>query len=134
MAGYSGALLARKLGIRPGSRVLLAHAPSGFALEPLPEQVYLQRRAGRGQYDVIVGFCPDYRSLERGFGTWRARLTQAGGLWVAWPKKSSGVATDLSDAVVREFGLAAGLVDNKTCAIDETWSGLRFVVRLADRH
>ncbi|SUA44865.1 Putative S-adenosyl-L-methionine-dependent methyltransferase ML2640 [Nocardia africana] len=134
MAGYSGAPLARKLGIRPGSRVLLANAPSGFALEPLPEQVCLQRRAGRGQYDVIVGFCPDYRSLDRGFGMWRARLTLAGGLWVAWPKKSSGVVTDLSDTVVREFGLAAGLVDNKTCAIDETWSGLRFVVRLADRH
>ncbi|MBF6276581.1 MULTISPECIES: hypothetical protein [Nocardia] len=134
MAGYSGAPLARKLGIRPGNRVLLAQAPSGFVLEPLPEQVCLQRRAGRAQYDVIVGFCPDYRSLDRGFGTWCARLTQAGGLWVAWPKKSSGVATDLSDTVVREFGLAAGLVDNKTCAIDETWSGLRFVVRLADRH
>lgn len=134
MAGYSGAPLARKLGIRPGSRVLLAHAPSGFALGPLPEQASLQRRAGRGQYDVIVGFCPDYQSLHQGFGTWRSRLTQAGGLWVAWPKKSSGVATDLSDSVVREFGLAAGLVDNKTCAIDDTWSGLRFVVRLADRH
>ena len=85
------------------------------------------------QLSVIVGFCPDYQSLDRGFGTLRAHLAQAGGLWVAWPRKSSGVPTDLSDTVVREFGLATGLVDNKMCAIDETWSGLRFVVRLADR-
>ncbi|WP_063012024.1 hypothetical protein [Nocardia kruczakiae] len=133
MAASPGAALARKLGIRPGARVLLADAPRGFALEPLPPQVAVHRRAGHEPYDVVVGFCPDYASLNRRFGTWRTRLAPAGGLWIAWPKKSSGVVTDLGDAVVREFGLAAGLVDNKVCAIDDTWSGLRFVLRLADR-
>ncbi|MEU6563258.1 hypothetical protein [Nocardia nova] len=133
MAASTGAPLARKLGIRPGARVLLADAPREFTLDPLPSQVTVHQRSGRDPYDVIVGFCPDYASLNRRFGTWRTRLAPTGGLWIAWPKKSSGVVTDLGDAVVREFGLDAGLVDNKVCAIDDTWSGLRFVVRLVDR-
>ena len=76
---------------------------------------------------------PTSRALQQRFGPARDRLTTAGGLWVAWPKRSSGLATDVDENVVREFGLATGLVDNKVCAIDATWSGLRFVVRLADR-
>jgi hypothetical protein len=82
---------------------------------------------------VIVGFCRDQSALLAGFPRWRERLTEAGGLWIGWPKKSSGVTTDLTEAVVREHGLAQGLVDNKVAALDGTWSGLRFVVRLTDR-
>lgn len=134
-SGYSGTPLPRKLGISPGGRVLLSGAPSGFeddALGPLPG-VELHRRAGRAPYDVVLAFAPDRRALGRRFPPAAARLTTAGGLWVLWPKRSSGVATDLDENVVREHGLAAGLVDNKVCAVDPTWSALRFVVRLRDR-
>jgi hypothetical protein len=88
---------------------------------------------GSDPLDVILAFVRSRSELERGLEAWQAALDPAGGLWIAWPKRSSGVATDLSDGVVREAGLAGGLVDNKVCAIDATWSGLRFVVRLADR-
>jgi hypothetical protein len=131
-AGYSGTPLPRKLGIKEGHRVLLAAAPDGFDLGPLPG-VTVQRRATGSAYDVIVVFTPDRRALEKRFVPLTARLVSNGGLWVAWPKRSSGLATDLDENVVRDVGLAAGLVDNKVCAIDATWSGLRFVVRLRDR-
>ncbi|WP_327141849.1 DUF3052 domain-containing protein [Nocardia sp. NBC_01327] len=133
MAGYSGTPLARKLGIKEGSRVLLSGAPAGFELDELPGGATQTRRAGAGPYDVILGFCPDQATLIGKFAGWRARLAIDGGLWIAWPKKSGGMSTDLDDTVVREYGLAQGLVDNKVAAIDATWSGLRFVVRLADR-
>ena len=134
-AGYSGTPLPSKLGIRPGGRVLVTGAPERFVedtLGPLPG-VELHRRAGRAPYDVVLAFAPDHRTLEARFGPARQRLTPAGGLWIAWPKRSSGYATDLDENIVRDFGLVAGLVDNKVCAIDATWSGLRFVVRLRDR-
>jgi hypothetical protein len=86
----------------------------------------------RGSEDDVA-FVRSRSELERGLDAWRAALDPAGGLWIAWPKQSSGVDTDLSDGAVREAGLATGLVDNKVCAIDATWSGLRFVVRVADR-
>jgi hypothetical protein len=131
-AGYSGTPLPQKLGIKAGHRVLLAGAPDGFDLGPLPG-VDLHRRAGRTPYDVVLLFCADLRRLEREFVPQAGRLVANGGLWVVWPKRSSGVPTDLDENRVRAFGLAAGLVDNKVCAIDATWSGLRFVVRLRDR-
>ena len=136
-AGYSGTPLPRKLGIRDGHRVLLAGAPGDFDLGDLASvdlhDVDVQRRAGATPYDVIVGFAPDRRTLARRFPDLARRLVSNGGLWIAWPKRSSGIPTDLDGNFVREFGLAAGLVDNKVCAVDETWSGLRFVVRLRDR-
>jgi len=135
-AGYSGTPLARKLGIRPGARVLLDGAPEGFAdeLGELPDGVELKRAArGKAPFDVILLFAPDAAALERRLDERVARLGTAGGLWIAWPKKASGVTTDLSGDAVRARGLATGLVDNKVCAVDETWSGLRFVRRLADR-
>jgi hypothetical protein len=134
-AGYSGTPLARKLGIKPGARVRLVNAPAGFddVLGELPPGAHLSRRTAAGATDVIVAFCTRGAQLERGLPGWRAALDPAGGLWIAWPKRSSGVATDLGDGIVRELGLAAGLVDNKVCAIDATWSGLRFVYRLVDR-
>jgi hypothetical protein len=133
VAGYSGTPLPKKLGIKPGHRVLLVDAPSSFALAPLPAGVTIDRKPDAAAYDVIVAFCPDAAALTDGFGDWRARLDPAGGLWIAWPKKSSGVATDLTENAVRDIGLAVGVVDNKVCAIDETWSGLRLVIRLTDR-
>jgi hypothetical protein len=134
MAGYSGTPLPRKLGVKPEHRVLLENAPDGFSLGELPPGAVVHRRAsGPEPYDVILLFCADLAVLKRRFDAMRARLAVAGGLWVAWPKKSSGVPTDLSDDRVREFGLATGMVDNKVCAVDDTWSGQRFVIRLVDR-
>ena len=111
--------------------------PAGFDLGDLHavdlHDVDVQRRAGASPYDVILAFTPDQRTLDRTFSDLARRLVSNGGLWIAWPKRSSGVPTDLDENIVRDVGLAAGLVDNKVCAIDETWSGLRFVVRLRDR-
>lgn len=134
MAGYSGTPLATKLGIKPGTRVALVGAPADFpiTLEPLSEDARVLR-ALRAPVDVALLFCARSADLERGFGRCTAALAPAGGLWVAWPKRSSGVATDLTEAAVRAYGLDAGLVDNKVCAVDGTWSALRFVVRLRDR-
>jgi hypothetical protein len=133
-AGYSGTPLVRKLGIKPGGRVALLRAPDGFdaTLGELPRDVNVRRRA-KGPLDVIVAFFVRGPDLERRFGSLRDALDPAGGLWIAWPKRASGVQTDLNENVVRELGLSAGLVDNKVCAIDEVWSGLRFVYRLSDR-
>jgi hypothetical protein len=135
MAGYSGTPLPRKLGIKPGARLALIDAPEDFGatLGELPEAVIL-RRTARGPLDVVVYFTTRLADLEHRFGRLSAALEPAGGLWVAWPKRASGVATDLNENVIREVGLAAGLVDNKVCAIDETWSGLRFVIRVRDRN
>jgi hypothetical protein len=133
-AGYSGTPLPRKLGIRVGARVALVGAPAGFdeLLGELPEGVSVSRRL-RPRGDVVVAFFTARRSLERRLGGLMRSLDPAGGLWIAWPKRASGVDTDLTENVVRELGLAAGLVDNKVCAIDGTWSGLRLVYRLRDR-
>jgi hypothetical protein len=133
-AGYSGTPLPRKLGIREGSRLLLVAAPGDFAatLGQLPPGIELLE-TGAAEVDVAVVFVRDFAALSARFASLAAALQPAGGLWVAWPKRSSGVATDLDENIVRELGLAAGLVDNKVCAIDETWSGLRFVWRLRDR-
>jgi hypothetical protein len=126
--------LVRTLGIKPATRVALVGAPDGFdaTLGELPQDVSIRRRL-RGPQDVIVAFCSQRIELERRLPALRAALDPSGGLWVAWPKRASGVSTNLDDDVVRELGLAAGLVDNKVCAIDEVWSGLRFVYRLRDR-
>jgi hypothetical protein len=127
MAGYSGTPLPTKLGIKELSRVRVLGGPEEFA-KGLGVKI-----KPRGEADVIVLFTRSVKELAKGFASARKSLHKDGGLWIAWPKKASGVATDLSENVVREAGLSLGLVDNKVCAIDETWSGLRFVVRLADR-
>ena len=134
--GYSGTPLAKKLGVKPGHRLSLIDAPGGFEqkLVGLPEDAAVLRGLrGKAGFDVILLFCSNHRDLMQNFSRASERLTQAGGLWIAWPKKASGVSTDLSENAIRQFGLDAGLVDNKVCAIDETWSGLRFVIRLRDR-
>ena len=133
MAGYSGTPLARKLGIREGARLVLVGAPSGFADSlVLPSAVQLRRQA-RGHLDVVVFFATRRAELVRRFPTLKRTLEPDGGLWVAWPKRASGVATDLTFEPVQKVGLANGLVDNKVAAIDDIWSGLRFVYRVADR-
>jgi hypothetical protein len=133
-AGYSGTPLPKKLGIKPGHRLGLIGAPADFdvTLGELPEDVAVRRRV-RGPFDVVVAFFVERRALERRLDALRTTLDPAGGLWIAWPKRASGVPTDIDERVVRELGLAAGLVDNKVCAIDAVWSGLRFVYRLRDR-
>jgi hypothetical protein len=133
-AGYSGTPLPHKLGIKPGARVALLGAPPAFdaTLGELPPGVAIRRRA-QGPLDVIVSFHDQRARLQPRLPTLAAALEPAGGLWIAWPKRSSGVETDLTENLVRELGLATGLVDNKVCAIDEVWSGLRFVYRLRDR-
>jgi hypothetical protein len=134
-AGYSGTALPRKLGIKPGHRVLLLRAPDGFAedtLGELPEGVKVGTRAS-GVADVIVSFHLRREELAERMPKLRERMDPAAGLWIAWPKRASKVATDLTEDVVRELALANTLVDNKVCAIDETWSGLRLVIRLKDR-
>ena len=129
-----GSPLVRKLGIKPGLRLGLIGAPDGFdaTLGELPDGVAVRRRL-RGPLDVIVAFYVDRAELSRRWPALRGALEPAGGVWIGWPKRTSGVATDLNESIVRELGLAAGLVDNKVCAIDEVWSGLRLVVRLRDR-
>lgn len=124
----------KKLGIKDGATVALLAAPNGFerALTPLPDDVEVRTQA-RGKLDVIVFFATRERELARRFPVMARALQPAGGLWVAWPKKTSCIATDLTFDPVQEIGLECGLVDNKVCAIDETWSALRFVYRVADR-
>jgi hypothetical protein len=135
VAGYSGTPLPRKLGIKPGNRVLVLRAPDGFEAETLgelPEGVSVVRRAS-GTADVIVAFFDRRAELARRMPTLRERMEPAARLWIAWPKRASGVQTDLTEDVVRELALANRLVDNKVAAVDETWSGLQLVIRLADR-
>lgn len=136
MAGYSGTPLPKKLGIKPAARVGLLAAPKDFkkTLGELPAGVELSDAArGTSELDVSVAFVTTRRELEQAFKKLKKRLEPAGGLWLAWPKKSAKLASELDENAVRAVGLASGLVDNKVCAIDDTWSGLRFVLRVADR-
>lgn len=128
-SGYSGTPLPQKLGIKESSRVLLDGAPPGFSIDGVDAHT----RKTTARYDVALLFAPDHRRLVRRWPTVHAAVTDAGRLWVAWPKKASGLKSDLDENVVREHGLANGRVDVKVCAIDQTWSGLCFVVRLRDR-
>jgi hypothetical protein len=127
-AGYSGTPLPRKLGIGDDSRVLVLGAPADFALDA-PHHV----RAGRAGYDVQLLFCPDATTLRRRWPGAAARSTERGAVWVAWPKRASGVRTDLTEDRVRDHALPLGWVDVKVCAVDATWSGLKLVRRLAPR-
>jgi hypothetical protein len=129
-ACYSGTPLARKLGFRKGDRVALVAAPAGFEalLAPLPAGVTVSRRVG-SSLDAIVFFATRRAEIERRHRALAARLTPEGMLWLAWPKRASGVQTDVVEDVLREVILPSGMVDTKVCAIDETWSGLRFVRR-----
>jgi hypothetical protein len=130
--GYSGTPLVEKLGIKPGARLKFVSEPKSLdaLLGELPEG---SRFATSGALDFAMLFAKSRSDLVNGFSRLRDRLETNGMLWVAWPKKASGVETDLTEGVVRTFGLESGLVDVKVCAIDDIWSGLKFVRRLKDR-
>ena len=133
MAGYSQTPLVRKLGIKPGFNIALVTAPPGYANElDLPPDVTINSGSGK-PLDFAQLFVKREKELKTKFSRYAKRLNASGMLWVSWPKKSSGVSTDLSENIVRTIGLDAGLVDVKICAVDEVWSGLKFVYRLQDR-
>ena len=126
--GYSGTPLPRKLGIKPGHRVMVLSAPDGFALEGVDPV----RRAS-GLADVILTFHTERRDLEKRMPVLREHMQQNAALWISWPKKASKKPTDLTEDVVREIALNNRLVDVKVAAIDEIWSGLKLVIRVKDR-
>lgn len=134
VAGYSGTPLPRKLGIKPGATLAIEDAPPGFdaTLGELPDGVRHAESSESG-VDVLVAFHLSRETLESSFPIQAHRIVPNGGYWIAWPKRSSGVPTDITEDVLREVLLPTGLVDNKVCAIDDTWSGLRFVVRKEHR-
>ena len=133
MAGYSGTPLVKKLGIKAGFNIMFVNAPRGFSDEvDLPPGVTIYSRS-RGPLDFAHLFVKSEKELRRNFSDYAKKLNATGMIWVSWPKKSSGVTTDLSENTVRAIGLAAGLVDVKICAVDDVWSGLKFVFRLKDR-
>ncbi|MET3807485.1 hypothetical protein ABIB25_004511 [Nakamurella sp. UYEF19] len=132
----SGGPLRRKLGIRPGEPVLVLGDPFEFDVTSLaiadgPDDAL--RMGKPGSYPVVLLFCPESSTLHSLFGFAKAAHTTTGSLWVCWPKRASGIVTDLTDVVVRDYGLAGGRVDIKVAAIDPTWSGLKFVIRLSER-
>ncbi len=134
MAGYSGTPLPKKLGIKENSRVMLVNAPDGFQKElgELPDCVEIANK-GNKPFDLILFFAESERALQKEFSKLAGKIVRNGMLWIAWPKKSSGVPTDLSFDNVQQIGLREGLVDVKICAVNEIWSGLKFVYRLKDR-
>ena len=130
--------LVRRLGIKPAHRLALLEGPPGFLnyLGELPADVVVQTEVDPDvdiDLDVIVFFVREVAELKRRFTPLARCLAPAGGLWICWPKKASRVPTDLTEDVIRNLALEAGLVDNKVCAVDATWSGLRLVIRLKDR-
>ncbi len=132
-AGYSGTPLVKKLGIKSGFSVAFVNAPDGFARTlDLPADIDI-RKTPKAQLDFVLLFVKSESQLTQKFSHLAAKLKPAGMLWVSWPKKSSGVMTDLTFTNVQQIGLAAGMVDTKICAVDEVWSGLKFVFRLKDR-
>jgi len=133
MAGYSGTPLVKKLGIKPGFDIVFVSAPPDYENElDLPSEVTVNSRSAK-PLDFAQLFVKREIELQRKFSQYAKRLNASGMLWVSWPKKSSGVSTDLSENVVRKICLDAGLVDVKICAVNEIWSGLKFVFRLKDR-
>src|SRR6266403_109606 len=133
MAGYSGTPLVKKLGIKPGFNIAFVNSPEGFCdTLDLPSGVTINPRS-RCPLDLVHLFVKSEQELQTRFSQCAKRLSPSGMIWVSWPKKSSGVVTDISENIVRAIGLKAGLVDVKICAVDDVWSGLKFVFRLKDR-
>jgi hypothetical protein len=135
MAGYSATPLWKKLGIKPGSRVLAVDAPKDFRdlLEPWPDGATFDKKP-QGEYDVVVSFHRNIEEFQNKFCALIPHLVDRGGLWISWPKKTSKLyVPGLHENPLRDIGLTTGLVDNKICAIDEDWSGMRFVRRLPSK-
>jgi hypothetical protein len=134
MAGYSGTPLVRKLGIRPNERVIALNPPRNYAalLEGLPEGAVIEGRVSRDA-NFIHLFTTRRAELEKRLPSLRVKIADTGTLWVSWPKKSSGVATDVTEDTIRAVALPLGFVDVKVCAVDETWSGLKLMIRRENR-
>lgn len=134
MAGYSTIPLVKKLGLKPGSRIAVVGCPVDYTglLGGLPDGV-VTLSLDAGALDFIHVFIQREAHLRSGFPRWKAALQPAGMLWVSWPKRASALPSDLDENLIRETGLANGLVDVKICAVDADWSGLKFVYRLKDR-
>jgi hypothetical protein len=134
MAGYSGTPLSKKLGIKPGGRIKVINAPAHLAdlLAPLPDGAVVSPRL-RPPVDIIHIFSKSRAELQRALARGLREIQQDGSIWVSWPKKASGVATDVTEDVIRELALPMTLVDVKVCAVDDTWSGLKLVIRKSHR-
>lgn len=134
MSGYSGTPLLKKLGIKAGSRVAFVGKPAGYeaTLGELPPGIKLSEQL-IGRFDSVQVFATEEADLAKRFARAKSHLLPDGMIWISWPKKSAGVKTNLNENRIREMGLALGLVDVKVCAVDETWSGLKFVYRVKDR-
>src|SRR5258706_11935620 len=134
MAGYSGTLLAKKLGIDVGSRIYLSDAPKNYlkVVAPLPEGVRVVRKID-GETDIVHIFSTERARLAAALRATLKRIKPDGTIWLSWPKKSSKVSTDITEDTIREVALPMGLVDIKVCAVDEVWSGLKLVVRKENR-
>jgi hypothetical protein len=133
MAGYSGTPLPKKLGIKPGFRVAFVNLPSEVKAE-LQDDLKNCRTGKNGEIDFAMIFVKSQAELRNEFSRLATRLAPAGMLWASWPKRTSGIATDLTENDVRRIGLEVGLVDVKVCAVNDVWSGLKFVIRLKDRN
>jgi len=133
-AGYSGTPLAKKLGIREGDRVHLVGAPDDYAelVAPLPDRVRFVPRMD-GETDLVHVFATSRARMEKAIGAARAALKPDGTIWASWPKRASGVETDITEDTIREIALPLGLVDVKVCAVDDVWSGLKLVIRKENR-
>lgn len=134
MAGYSGTPLLKKLGIKSGFRIFIHEPPKEYFnwLHPLPADLEIAEKIS-GKFDFVHAFVKDEKAFRPFLLKAKKSLNSDGMLWVSWPKKSSGVATDLDENKIRDFGLKEGLVDIKVCAVDDTWSGLKFVIPVKDR-
>jgi hypothetical protein len=134
MAGYSGTPLAKKLGIKPGTRLFAVNAPADYAalLEPLPENVAIVRGVTDG-LDIVHVFVKRRSELSEFINNYQSKIKQNGAIWVSWPKKAAKIATDVTEDTVREVALPLGLVDVKVCAVDDVWSGLKLVIRKENR-
>lgn len=135
MAGYSATPLIKKLGIKPGFSLRIKNEPPDYWnwMSPLPENIKVLSRPKKEAADFIHLFVKDRKKFEIEFLKLKAELKKDGMLWVSWPKKSAKVASDLDENIIRNYGLVKGLVDVKVCAVDETWSGLKFMYRVKDR-
>jgi|SRR5688500_14491838 len=134
MAGYSGTPLLKKLGIKPGYRMYVHHPPATYFdwINPLPEEVAVHEKLS-GKFDFIHVFVKDQKDFKSVLPASKRSIKNDGMIWVSWPKRSSGVITDLDENNIRAFGLKSGLVDVKVCAVDEIWSGLKFVIPVRER-
>jgi Protein of unknown function (DUF3052) len=134
VAGYSGTPLAKKLGIKPGTLLRAVNAPADYGqlLAPLPENVTLAQN-DVNDLDVVHLFTKTRSELIKLIDRYKTRIKQNGAIWISWPKKSSGIASQITEDTVREIALPQGLVDIKVCAVDETWSGLKLVIRKENR-